>query len=200
MAKRHVLFLHRGKKLPELLEKELSKLSSWVVDFEHFGGPAKPFYNHRYNLVILESRKSGIEALQQEQIRHFAVGKCPILAVPTGMLKKNSRRILEAVQAFLEDIERPVHACAKMTYRTHSQNPVVDDFVNGTLKEFVKKMKPGYPQNLYAQVMKEIERPLINFTLIEAKGNQSKAALMLGMNRNTLRKKIKLHKIHFQQS
>ena len=37
----------------------------------------------------------------------------------------------------------------------------------------------------------EVERPLIQMTLASTKGNQIKAAAMLGLNRNTLRKKIR---------
>ena len=46
-------------------------------------------------------------------------------------------------------------------------------------------------RDIYDQVMAEVERPLIQMTLAATKGNQIKAAAMLGLNRNTLRKKIK---------
>lgn len=50
----------------------------------------------------------------------------------------------------------------------------------------------GLPINkLYAQMVAEVEKPLIEQTLIETEGNQIKAASILGINRNTLRKKIK---------
>ncbi len=45
--------------------------------------------------------------------------------------------------------------------------------------------------NLYATVLREIEEPLIDMTLRATRGNQIKAAKVLGLNRNTLRKKIK---------
>ena len=44
---------------------------------------------------------------------------------------------------------------------------------------------------LYGRVLREIERPLIQRTLAATRGNQVKAAEVLGLNRNTLRKKIK---------
>ena len=40
-------------------------------------------------------------------------------------------------------------------------------------------------------VLAEVERPLIQMTLSATRGNQIKAAAMLGLNRNTLRKKIR---------
>ncbi|HKS88976.1 MAG TPA: helix-turn-helix domain-containing protein, partial [Stellaceae bacterium] len=44
---------------------------------------------------------------------------------------------------------------------------------------------------LYDRVLREIERPLIAATLGATRGNQIKAAHLLGLNRNTLRKKIR---------
>jgi two-component system, NtrC family, nitrogen regulation response regulator GlnG len=47
------------------------------------------------------------------------------------------------------------------------------------------------PSGLYDRVLREIERPLIQLTLGATRGNQLKAAQLLGLNRNTLRKKIR---------
>lgn len=44
---------------------------------------------------------------------------------------------------------------------------------------------------LYDRVLQEIERPLLTITLDECRGNQLRAAELLGLNRNTLRKKIR---------
>ena len=49
---------------------------------------------------------------------------------------------------------------------------------------------PG-PTNVYDRVISEVERPLIRMTLAATRGNQIRAAAMLGLNRNTLRKKIR---------
>jgi len=46
--------------------------------------------------------------------------------------------------------------------------------------------------NLYEMVLFQIERPLINIVLKKTRGNQIRTAEILGINRNTLRKKIKL--------
>ena len=47
------------------------------------------------------------------------------------------------------------------------------------------------PDGLYDKVFKEIERPLIALSLAATRGNQLKASKLLGLNRNTLRKKIR---------
>ena len=52
--------------------------------------------------------------------------------------------------------------------------------------------KGGLPAaGLYDRVLREVERPLIVLTLGATRGNQIKAAHLLGLNRNTLRKKIR---------
>jgi two-component system nitrogen regulation response regulator GlnG len=47
------------------------------------------------------------------------------------------------------------------------------------------------PNGLYDRILREVERPLINICLAATRGNQIKAAELLGLNRNTLRKKIR---------
>ncbi len=60
------------------------------------------------------------------------------------------------------------------------------------LREYFAAHKGGLPPaGLYGRVLREIERPLIQLTLGATRGNQLRAAQLLGLNRNTLRKKIR---------
>ncbi len=60
------------------------------------------------------------------------------------------------------------------------------------IKQFLSASKDGIPlRDIYDRVIAEVERPLIAMTLSATKGNQIKAAAVLGLNRNTLRKKIR---------
>ena len=60
------------------------------------------------------------------------------------------------------------------------------------LKDYFAAHKDGMPSNgLYDRVLREVERPLISLSLSATRGNQIKAAQLLGLNRNTLRKKIR---------
>ncbi|MEO1001047.1 MAG: helix-turn-helix domain-containing protein, partial [Pseudomonadota bacterium] len=47
------------------------------------------------------------------------------------------------------------------------------------------------PAGLYDRILREVEMPLIALALSATRGNQVKAAELLGINRNTLRKKIR---------
>lgn len=63
--------------------------------------------------------------------------------------------------------------------------------VEGFLTAYFSAHEGLLPGNgLYERVMQEVERPLLRATLQLVNGNQKKAALILGMNRNTLRKKL----------
>jgi two-component system nitrogen regulation response regulator GlnG len=48
----------------------------------------------------------------------------------------------------------------------------------------------GEPRDLHQRIVAELEKPLIEFALARARGNQVQAARILGLNRNTLRKKL----------
>ncbi|MBM3546466.1 MAG: nitrogen regulation protein NR(I) [Alphaproteobacteria bacterium] len=60
------------------------------------------------------------------------------------------------------------------------------------LKDFFDAHKDGLPASgLYDRILREVERPLISLSLLATRGNQIRAAELLGLNRNTLRKKIR---------
>jgi two-component system nitrogen regulation response regulator GlnG len=63
-------------------------------------------------------------------------------------------------------------------------------YVEKKIGDFVRAMNVGSGKNLYPTLMRAVERPLIELALRETHGNQVKAARLLGLNRNTLRKKI----------
>jgi two-component system nitrogen regulation response regulator GlnG len=66
------------------------------------------------------------------------------------------------------------------------------EFVEQHLRQYFAGFGDGLPPpGLYDRVLREIEQPLIAAALSATHGNQLKAADMLGLNRNTLRKKIR---------
>ena len=78
----------------------------------------------------------------------------------------------------------------------HPGNEVnLADYVESKFGDFVRAMKLGSARNLYPTLMRAVELPLIKLALRETNGNQMQAAQLLGMNRNTLRKKIGEFKI-----
>jgi Fis family transcriptional regulator len=73
--------------------------------------------------------------------------------------------------------------------------------MNSDIERCIRKAIEGYfrdldgevPSAIYEMVIACVERPLLEVVLDKADGNQSRAAEMLGLNRNTLRKKMKQH-------
>jgi len=68
-------------------------------------------------------------------------------------------------------------------------------FLEKSVYEFVRKVRHSRPKNLYSLLISEFEKPIFRAALEEMDGNQMRAAELLGMHRNTLRKKIKELKI-----
>lgn len=83
--------------------------------------------------------------------------------------------------------------------RPHASMPETDD-EGASLSDAVERHLQGYfsgfssselpPDGLYDRILEEIERPLLNAALAATRGNQIRAAKLLGLNRNTLRKKL----------
>ncbi len=67
--------------------------------------------------------------------------------------------------------------------------------VRRAMDKYFKDLDGEEPSAIYSMVLHCIEKPLLEQVLQHAAGNQTLAADMLGLNRNTLRKKMKLHKI-----
>ena len=69
------------------------------------------------------------------------------------------------------------------------------DNIDTLLDQYFKDLSGENPNGVYDMVIQSVEKPLLLYIMNLAEGNQSKAADILGLNRNTLRKKLKLHKI-----
>ena len=67
--------------------------------------------------------------------------------------------------------------------------------VRQVLKQYFKDLDGHEPVGIFEMVMKCVERPMIEVILDKAGGNQSRTAEWLGINRNTLRKKMQQHGI-----
>ena len=75
------------------------------------------------------------------------------------------------------------------------QGSEISDCVRRSLERYFKDLDGAKPRSIYDMVLKNVERPMLEAVLDHADGNQSIAAEMLGINRNTLRKKIQALKI-----
>ena len=71
----------------------------------------------------------------------------------------------------------------------------IDACVRESLEQYFKDLRGAEPHSMHKMVIEAVEKPLLEVVLKHADGNQSKAAEWLGLNRNTLRRKLVDHKL-----
>jgi Fis family transcriptional regulator len=71
----------------------------------------------------------------------------------------------------------------------------ISESIRRALDRYFKDLDGELPSGVYDMVLKTVERPLLETVMRQADGNQTLAAEMLGINRNTLRKKLNEHQL-----
>ncbi len=71
----------------------------------------------------------------------------------------------------------------------------IQDCIKDNLEGYFHDLRGAEPHAVYDMVVNAVERPMLEVVMQRAEGNQSKAAEWLGINRNTLRRKLLDHKL-----
>jgi Fis family transcriptional regulator len=71
----------------------------------------------------------------------------------------------------------------------------IENCVRESLVQYFRDLRGAEPHSVHEMVMNAVEKPLLDVVMQQAEGNQSKAAEWLGINRNTLRRKLLDHKL-----
>ncbi|RYX92549.1 MAG: Fis family transcriptional regulator [Comamonadaceae bacterium] len=71
----------------------------------------------------------------------------------------------------------------------------IEECVRASLEGYFRDLRGTEPDGMYEMLVKVVEKPLLEVVMKQAGDNQSKAAEWLGLNRNTLRKKLLEHKL-----
>ena len=71
----------------------------------------------------------------------------------------------------------------------------IHDCIKDNLEGYFHDLRGAEPHAVYDMVVSAVERPMLEVVMHRAEGNQSKAADWLGINRNTLRRKLLEHKL-----
>ncbi len=82
----------------------------------------------------------------------------------------------------------------KRTTRMNGGNEICRS-VEKSLEEYFRKLDGEQPHSIYDMVIANVERSLLTSVMHRAGGNQTQAADMLGLNRNTLRSKLSKYNI-----
>ena len=71
----------------------------------------------------------------------------------------------------------------------------IEECVRTSLEGYLKDLRGTDPDGMYDMMVRVVEKPLLEVVMNHAENNQSRAAEWLGLNRNTLRKKLLEHKL-----
>ncbi len=71
----------------------------------------------------------------------------------------------------------------------------IEACVRESLEEYFRDLDGAQPHSVHEMIITIVEKPLLEVVMQHAAGNQSKAAEWLGINRNTLRRKLVEHKL-----
>ena len=74
-------------------------------------------------------------------------------------------------------------------------NQTLPDCVRANIEAYFNDLDGTEPANMHDMLIRAVEKPLLEVVMAQAQHNQSRAAQWLGLNRNTLRKKLVEHKL-----
>lgn len=82
-----------------------------------------------------------------------------------------------------------------MSVKIKTDRKPLRDLTEDALKSYFARLNGHKPGDLYDLVIGEVEEPLLKTVMDYSRGNQSRAADILGINRGTLRKKLKQYSL-----
>jgi Fis family transcriptional regulator, factor for inversion stimulation protein len=71
----------------------------------------------------------------------------------------------------------------------------IEECIRTSLDSYFSDLRGTEPDRMYDMMVRVVEKPLLEVVMEQAAQNQSRAAEWLGLNRNTLRKKLVEHKL-----
>jgi len=72
---------------------------------------------------------------------------------------------------------------------------LIEDCIRTSLEQYFRDLRGAEPHAVHDMILAAVEKPMLDVVMQRAEGNQSRAAEWLGINRNTLRRKLLDHKL-----
>ena len=91
---------------------------------------------------------------------------------------------------FDQNVTSPFTTTVTTPSQTQAQKPLRDS-VKQAVNKYLRQLDSANIENIYELVLAEVEAPLLEEIMTFTRGNQTRAAIMMGINRGTLRKKLK---------
>ncbi|MDP6068531.1 MAG: nitrogen regulation protein NR(I) [Alphaproteobacteria bacterium] len=142
--------------------------------------------------------KAAAEGLGEKVLDGLAMEKLQAYAWP-GNVRELENLVRRLTALYSEELIGPQVITAELAEaRHHGADPdgAAGDSLGAAVESHLSRYFSAHadalpPTGLYQRVLREVERPLIALSLTATRGNQLQAAKLLGLNRNTLRKKIR---------
>jgi DNA-binding protein Fis len=173
-----ILLLSADPALPAKLKHELDGAAVTVAkDVDSIPRIAA---KHGFDAVIVETRRTSFKLADVTHLQHTVDSSHAMLLAGPSTVVQHASGLLQAMR---------LSGNGRSTTAPGAEQ-CLESYLESKLGDFVRGMKTSCARNLHPMLIKAVERPLISLTLKETNGNQIQAAQLLGMNRNTLRKKI----------
>jgi Fis family transcriptional regulator len=91
--------------------------------------------------------------------------------------------------------KKPPKSVSALRVELRRKNQPLRECVSDAMEEYFSVLDGHDCSGLYEMVMREVEVPLLRSVLEHTDGNQTRASEILGLNRSTLRKKLRQHKL-----
>jgi len=170
-----VLLISTDRELLSKIQRTLTDLALTVS--EDVASVPRAAMKQGFDAVLIEAKRGALHEFA-EISRLVEPSRTLIVMGSRGVLARSA-----------EILHTMVSGSGRLLTRSR-QDIVLEEIIESKLGEFVKGMRNGSARNLHPMLIAAVERPLITHALRETNGNQIQAAHLLGMNRNTLRKKI----------
>ncbi len=195
-----ILIIDNDSQSTRFIKETLSPLGFEIILKKNILSAAKILKN--VNILLINSSYKDI-------IEKKIISRNPdsfIILLSNGKKINISYTLTERIYGYLEkpiDPEKLKNTIIKV-YEQISQNREnkidykncsIKDFLENKLINFIGHMSKIEGANLYNIVISEVEKALLSIVMKETLGNQVKAAKILGINRNTLNKKLKEYKL-----
>jgi len=92
---------------------------------------------------------------------------------------------------FENNLKSEIATPAEKVQTTATHQPTLRESVKQSVHNYLAQLHGQDINDLYELVLSEVEAPLLEEVMTYTRGNQTQAALMMGINRGTLRKKLK---------
>ncbi len=186
---RNIVLVHEDPEFIASFQEKFTKNGTRIISAESTQALPDPT-DLEESVVVIDAKKDWqqtLEVLKKTGRPFYAI------VSETALLKKT----MVQIDSTSEQLGRNGALLSQKRRKTDRPGgePNFSEILEDRLEGFVKKIKASEGKNLYDLLIQEVEKPLLKLALDETRGNQVKASELLGMHRNTLRKKMRELKI-----